>query len=49
VNVPKKAKVDGVWIFCPVVLEANGKLKDKVRTHGKIEVHSEAHRIQCGV
>src|SRR5579859_290352 len=27
--------------MCPVVLEPNGKLKDKVRVNGRVEVHSE--------
>ena len=31
VNIVKKVKVEGGWNFFPAVVEANGKLKDKVR------------------
>lgn len=41
VNVLKKVKVSGTWILCPAVLEANGRLKDRVRVHGRVEVHGE--------
>lgn len=41
VNILKKVKVNGVWKFCPVVAEANGRLKDKVRINGSVEVHLE--------
>ena len=41
VKILKKVKVRGVWKFCPVVLESNGKLKDKVRVEGRIEEHTE--------
>lgn len=41
VNVLKKVKVNGIWKFCPAVLETNGKLKDKVRVNGRVEVHPE--------
>jgi len=41
VNVVKKVKVDGQWKFCPIVLEANGRLKDKVRVDGRTEIHRE--------
>ena len=40
-NLIKKIKLDGSWRFAPVVPEANGRLKDKVRINGAIEVHSE--------
>jgi integrase len=41
VNLIKKIKVDGAWRFAPVVPEPNGRLKDKVRINGKVEVHAE--------
>lgn len=41
VNVLKKVKVDGKWKLCPVVVEPNGKLKDRVQVNGRTEVHSE--------
>ena len=41
VNVLKKIKVSGQWKFCPVVVEAGGKLKDRVQVNGYAEVHSE--------
>jgi integrase len=41
VNILKKVKVDGQWKFCPAVLEANGRLKDKVRIDGNVETHGE--------
>lgn len=41
VNVVKKVKVKDQWKFCPVVLEANGRLKNKVRIGGRIETHVE--------
>lgn len=41
VNLIKKIKVEGAWRFAPVVPEPNGRLKDKVRINGKVEVHSE--------
>ncbi len=41
VNIVKKAKVDGKWNFFPAVVESNGKLKDKIRVRGSIEVHTE--------
>lgn len=40
VNVPKKVKVNGAWTLYPVVVEPNGKLKDKVRVDGRAEVHT---------
>lgn len=41
VNVLKKVKVNGQWKFCPAVVEANGRLKDRVRIHGITESHPE--------
>lgn len=41
VNVLKKVKVDGQWKLCPVVVEPDGKLKDRVRVNDRTEVHSE--------
>jgi integrase/recombinase XerD len=41
VNLIKKIKIGKDWRFAPVVPEANGRLKDKVRVNGEVEVHSE--------
>ncbi|HXS77611.1 MAG TPA: hypothetical protein VN753_15630, partial [Terracidiphilus sp.] len=41
VNLIKKIKVGGAWRFAPVVPESNGRLKDKVRVNGAVEVHTE--------
>ena len=41
VNLIKKIKVENAWRFAPVVPESNGRLKDRVRVNGKVEVHSE--------
>src|SRR5260370_20825911 len=41
VNVLKKVKVNGIWKLCPAVVEPNGKLKDKVKVNGHVEVHAE--------
>jgi hypothetical protein len=41
VNIVKKIKVDGAWNFYPAVVESNGKLKDKVRIKGTVEVDPE--------
>jgi integrase/recombinase XerD len=41
VNLIKKIKVGNSWRFAPVVPESNGRLKDKVRIDGVIEVHPE--------
>lgn len=41
VNILKKVKVQGSWKLCPAVIEASGKLKDRVRVHGRIETHPE--------
>ena len=40
-NLIKKIKIGKDWRFAPVVPEANGRLKDKVRINGEVEVHSE--------
>ena len=41
VNLIKKIKIGKDWRFAPVVPEANGRLKDKVRVNGQVEVHVE--------
>lgn len=41
VNLIKKIKSDNIWRFAPVVPEANGRLRDRVRVNGQIEVHPE--------
>ena len=41
VNVLKKVKVNGAWKLCPAVVEANGKLRDRVKVNGHVEVHPE--------
>ncbi len=41
VNLIKKIKVKDAWRFAPAVVESNGKLKDRVRVNGAIEVHPE--------
>lgn len=41
VNLIKKIKIGKIWTFAPVVPEANGRLKDKVRVNGQVEVHTE--------
>ena len=41
VNLLKKIKVGTAWRFAPVVAEPNGRLKDKVRIDGSVEVHTE--------
>jgi hypothetical protein len=41
VNILKKVKVGKTWNFYPAVVEANGKLRDKVLVRGKVEVHPE--------
>jgi integrase/recombinase XerD len=41
VNLIKKIKVENIWRFAPVVPEANGRLKDRVRVNGSIETHPE--------
>jgi len=39
VNVVKKVKVNGPWKFWPVVVESNGRLKDRGRINSRSEVH----------
>jgi len=41
VNILKKVKVGKNWNLHPAVVEPNGKLRDKVRVRGKVEVHPE--------
>jgi len=41
VNILKKVKTESGWNLFPAVVESNGKLKDKVRVRGKVEVHPE--------
>lgn len=41
VNLIKKIKTANTWRFAPAVSEANGRLKDRVRINGQIEVHTE--------
>jgi hypothetical protein len=41
VNIVKKVKVEDGWNFFPAVVETNGKLKDKVRVRGSVEVQPE--------
>jgi hypothetical protein len=41
VNVLKKVKTSTGWKLCPAVHEANGRLRDRVRVNGRIEVHPE--------
>ncbi|HEY4047549.1 MAG TPA: site-specific integrase, partial [Acidobacteriaceae bacterium] len=41
VNILKKVKVGDAWSLYPAVVESNGKLKDKVRIKGIVEVHPE--------
>ena len=51
VNILKKVKIGKTWNLYPAVVEPNGKLRDKVRVRGKIEVHPEGlllHRVVAG-
>ena len=41
VNLIKKIKTPSGWRFASVIPEANGRLKDRVRINGQIEVHPE--------
>jgi hypothetical protein len=41
VNVLKNVRTQGGWKLCPVVREANGRLRDRVRVSGRTEVHTE--------
>jgi len=43
VNILKKINVQGAWKLLPAVLEPNGRLKDKVRIGGTIEIHPEGN------
>ena len=43
VNILKKVKVGKNWNLYPAIVEPNGKLRDKVRVRGKIEVHPEGY------
>ena len=43
VNILKKVKVGANWNLYPTVVEPNGKLWDKVRVLGKVEVHPEGY------
>ena len=43
VNILKKIKVGASWNLYPAVVEPNGKLRDKVRVRGKVEVHPEGY------
>jgi len=47
VNILKKVKVGANWNLYPAVVEPNGKLRDKVRVRGKVELHTEVlpHRV----
>jgi len=49
VNILKKVKVGRTWNLYPAVVEPNGKLRDKVRVHGQVEVHSETSYDPEGV
>jgi hypothetical protein len=40
---PQKVKIGSEWNLYPAVVEPNGKLRDKVRVRGKVEVHSEGY------
>ena len=41
VNILKKVRTGQGWRLCPVVRETNGRLRDRVRVGGRIEVHAE--------
>src|SRR5258708_39802460 len=43
VNILKKVKIGPDWNLYPAVVEPNGKLRDKVRVRGKVELHSEGY------
>jgi integrase/recombinase XerD len=43
VNILKKVKIGKKWNLYPAVVELNGKLRDKVRVHGKVESHPEGY------
>ena len=46
VNLIKKIKTASGWRFASVVPEANGRLKDRVRINGQLEVHA-ADAVGC--
>jgi len=41
VNILKKVRIAGRWKLCPAVIEAGGKLKDRVRVGARLESHPE--------
>ena len=43
VNILKKVKIGKKWNLYPAVVEPNGKLRDKVRVRGKVELHPEGY------
>src|SRR5260370_15191552 len=43
VNILKKVKVGPNWNLYPAVVEPNGKLRDKVRVRGKVQLHAEGY------
>jgi integrase/recombinase XerD len=43
VNILKKVKIGKNWNLYPAVVEPDGKLRDKVRVRGKVEVHPEGY------
>ena len=43
VNILKTVKVDRNWNLYPAVVEPNGKLRDKVRIRGQVELHPERY------
>jgi len=43
VNILKKVKVGLSWNLYPAVVEPNGKLRDKVRVRGKVQLHPEGY------
>ncbi len=43
VNILKKVKVGANWNLYPAVVEPNGKLRDKVRVRGEVELHPEGY------
>jgi len=48
VNVLKKVKTSTGWRLCPVVHEANGRLRDRVRVNGDIQIHLRASTTSSG-
>jgi integrase/recombinase XerD len=43
VNILKKVKIGKNWNLYPAVVEPNGKLRDKVRVRGKVQLHPEGY------